>query len=182
MRPFDPAESFALILLILPLLAFGVVSIPPADAAMMHDESSGFRGNLWGAAPHDCPSLSFVTTLGLTDSKKKVDLYDRSTVGIILNGVSFSRIRYRFLDNKLESVQLSYEGRDSRDRLLQLMEQRFGGLTPGERRQLPGVEWEGSETVVNLSYNSSTEKGSLWFISRALGAGFTSNHASPQGS
>jgi hypothetical protein len=161
---------------------FGVVSIQRADAVMIHDEPSGFRGNLWGAAPRDCPSLTFVTKLGLTDSKKEVDLYDRSTVGIILNGVSFSRIRYRFIDNKLESVQLSYEGRDNRNRLLQLMEQRFGTLTPGERKQLPGVEWEGFETVVNLSYNPTTEKGSLWFISRALGGGFTSNNASPQGS
>jgi hypothetical protein len=153
-----------------------------ARAVLIHDEPSGFRGNYWGASPADCPSLRFVQRLGLTDSKKQVDLYDRSTVGIILNGVSFTRIRYRFLDDQLESVQLGYEGRGNRDKLLQLMEQRYGSLTPGERKQLPGVEWEGFETVVNLSFNFATEKGSLWFISRALAGGFTSYNAASQGS
>lgn len=169
--------------LVLPAsLLITFIAILPVQAVLIHDEPNGFRGNYWGASPADCPSLSFVNRLGLTDFKKQVDLYDRSTVGIILNGVSFSRIRYRFLDNKLESVQLSFEGRDNRDKLLQLMEQRYGNLTPGERKQLPGVEWEGFETVVNLSFNLSTEKGSLWFISRDLAGGFTSYNAASQGS
>jgi hypothetical protein len=156
------------------VVLFGVgLPVPPAGALLIHDEASGFRGNLWGAAPVDCPSLQFVERLGLTDSKKQVDLYDRSTVGITLNGVPLIRIRYRFLDNQLESVQLSYEGRANRDRLLQSMEQRFGRLAPGEGKQLGGVEWEGFETVVNLSFNPSTGKGSLWFISRTLSGGFT---------
>jgi hypothetical protein len=105
-----------------------------ALAVLMHDEPSGFRGNHWGAFPADCASLKFVKNLGTTQSGQQVDLYDRSTVGIVLNGVFFSRIRYRFLDDQLESVQLSYEGKANRDKLLQLMEERYGRLTPGERK------------------------------------------------
>ncbi len=153
------------------------VLIPFAGAGVIHDEPSGFRGNLWGASPAECPSLNFVKSLGMTDSKTQVDLYDQSTVGISLNGVSFSRIRYRFLDNKLESVQLSFEGRANREKLRQVLEMRYGELTAGERKQLAGVEWEGDETVVNLSFNLSTEHGSLWFISRALSGGFGSYNA-----
>ena len=103
---------------------------------------------------------------------KQVDLYDRSTVGITLNGVSFSRIRYRFLDNQLESVQLSYAGLANREKLLQLMEERYGRLTPGERKLVGRAEWDGYETVVDLSYNVETGLGSLWFLSTRLNRDF----------
>ena len=161
-------------------LTVALSSIPtlPAHAVLIHDEANGFRGNHWGDAPGECPSLRFVLGQGTTGTNKQVDLYDRSPVGILLNGVTFSRIRYRFLDNHLESVQMVYDGRENRGKLLQLMEQRFGALTPGERKQVGGVEWEGEETVVNLSFNVSTGQGSLWFISRDIGAGFTSYGAS----
>ena len=107
-----------------------------AWAVLIHDEPSGFRGNHWGDSPGDCPSLRFAKGLGTTTSMKRVDLYDRSTVGIVLNGVSFSRIRYRFLNDQLESVQLSFQGPANRERLLQLMEERYGRLTRSEERRV----------------------------------------------
>ena len=143
-----------------------------AWAVMIHDEPSGFRGNHWGDSPWDCPSLRFVKGLGATYYGVQVDLYDRSTVGIVLNGVSFTRIRYRFLDNQLESVQLSYEGLANREKLLPLIEERYGRLTPGERKLVNLAEWDGYETVVDLSYNPETGRGSLWFISAVLNRDF----------
>ncbi len=166
-----PAPVLAACLLSLSLVA------PPSWAVLIHDEPSGFRGNRWGDAPGDCPSLRFVQGQGTTASLKQVDLYERSTVGIVLNGVTFSRIRYRFLDNKLESVQLSYEGSANREKLLQLMEERYGRLTPGERKHIPRAEWDGFETVVDLSYNPDTGRGSLWFISTDLNRDFTGSGA-----
>ena len=154
------------------VLALGLVT-QSAWAVMVADEPSGFRGNHWGDSPWNCPSLRFVKGLGPTNSMKQVDLYDRSTVGIALNGVSFSRIRYRFLDNQLESVQLNYAGSANREKLLQLMEERYGRLTPGERKLVRRAEWDGYETVVDLSYNPETGLGSLWFISTRLNRDFT---------
>jgi hypothetical protein len=145
----------------------------PASAVLIHDEPSGFRGNHWGDSPLSGLPLRFVMGLGATASLKQVDLYDRSTVGITLNGVSFSRIRYRFLDNQLESVQLSYAGLANRAKLLQVMEERYGRLTPGERKLVGRAEWDGYETVVDLSYNVETGLGSLWFISTRLNRDFT---------
>jgi len=139
-----------------------------ARAVLIHDEPSGFRGNHWGASPADCASLRFVKEQGTTRSGERVDLYDRSTVGIAINGVSFTRIRYRFLDNRLESVQLSYAGRAKYDKLVELLEERYGRLTPGERKLVGRAEWDGYETVVDLSYNVETGLGSLWFISPTL--------------
>jgi hypothetical protein len=147
-----------------------------ARAVLIHDEPSGFQGVPWGASPADCAALSFVKTLGTTDSMKKVDLYDHPTDSVTLNGATFTRIRYRFLDNRLESVQLRYEWRANRNKLMQWVEQRYGALTPGERKQV-GAEWEGEETVVNLSYNLDTGRGSLWLISRTLSGGFGSYNA-----
>jgi hypothetical protein len=166
---------------ILGLLFAVALSISPALAVLIYDEPSGFQGIPWGASPADCSSLSFVKTLGTTDSMKHADLYDLSTDGVTLNGVTFTRIRYRFLDNQLESVQLRYEGRADRDKLMQWVEQRYGALTPGERKQA-GAEWQGDETVVNLSYNPETGRGSLWLISRTLSGGFGSYSVTAQGS
>jgi hypothetical protein len=160
--------------LLLFIALFGVsVSEPPAFALLIQNEPSGFRGNEWGASPKECASLTFVTAQGVTVSGQQVDIYDRSPVGISLNGAALTRIRYRFLDNKLESVQLSYEGRANRDRLLQLMEDRYGRLTPGERKLLARAEWDGFETTVTLSFDPDTGLGSLWFSSTMLNREFT---------
>ena len=151
----------------------GSVSQRPAFALLIHDEPSGFRGNEWGASPLQCASLRFVSGQGLTLSGQQVDIYDRSPVGITLNGATPTRIRYRFLDNRLESVQVSYEGRANRDRLLQLMEDRYGRLTPGERKLVARAEWDGFETTVTLSFDPDTGLGSLWFNSTILNQEFT---------
>jgi hypothetical protein len=151
------------------ILLFGACfPLAPALALLIQNEPSGFRGNHWGASPRDCASLTFVSGLGTTESGQQVDVYDRSTVGISLNGATLTRMRYRFLDNQLESVQLSYEGRANRDRLLQVMEDRYGRLTPGERKVVSRNEWDGFETIVVLSFNADTGMGSLWFLSTAL--------------
>jgi hypothetical protein len=155
------------------LIFVGCFSAAPALALLIHNEASGFRGNLWGASPKECASLTFVNGQGVTESGQQVDIYDRSPVGISLNGATPTRIRYRFLDNKLESVQLSYEGRSNRDRLLQLMEDRYGRLTPGERKFVARAEWDGFETTVVLSFNPDTGIGSLWFSSTMLNREFT---------
>lgn len=170
MRPSRRRARFFLAFILL----FGVcLSVAPALALLIQNEPSGFRGNHWGASPEACASLTFVSGLGVTESGQQVDLYDRSTVGISLNGATLTRIRYRFLDNKLESVQLSYEGRANRDRLLQVMEDRYGRLTPGERKFVSRNEWDGFETTVVLSFNTDTEMGSLWFLSTALNREYT---------
>jgi hypothetical protein len=154
------------------LLALGL-SVKPTAAVLIHDEPSGFRGNHWGDAPENCAAVRFVKGLGLTQSGKQVDLYDRSPVGITLNGVSFTRIHYRFLDNRLESVQLSYEGREGYHRLRQLMEERYGRLAPGERQLTTRAEWNGFESTVVLSFNPGTGSGSLWFLSTVLNREFS---------
>jgi hypothetical protein len=117
--------------------------------------------------------LNFVGNLGVTESGQQIAIYDRSPVGISLNGATVTRIRYRFVANKLESVQLSYEGRANRGRLLELMEDRYGRLTPGERKAVSRAEWDGFETTIVLSFNPDTGLGSLWFLSTMLNREYT---------
>ena len=162
--------------LLFPLLASCFLSLSfashPAWGVLLQDEPSGFRGNYWGASPDNCPSLRFVGDLGANRSGKLVTVYDRSTAGLLINGVPFVRIRYRFIDNRLESVQLSFEGRANREKLLQVIEDRYGHPLPGERKHLGRVEWDGNETIVDLDYRVDIEQGSLWFISTTLNREF----------
>ena len=162
--------------LLFPLVASCFLSLSltsqPALGLLLQDEPSGFRGNYWGASPDDCPSLRFVGDLGTNRYGKLVTLYDRSTTGLVINGVSFTRIRYRFIENQLESVQLSFAGRANRDKLLQVVEDRYGRPAPGERKYIGRVEWDGNETIVDLDYRVDVEQGSLWFISTRLNREF----------
>ena len=106
--------------------------------------------------------------MGTTESGKRVEIYERTRDSFLLNGVPFSRIRYRFIGDRLESVQLSFEGRANREKLLQWVEDHYGPVTAGERKLTPKVEWDGYESIVDLSYNIETGTGSLWFLSTGL--------------
>jgi len=102
------------------------------------------------------------------EAVKDVGVYENTGEALTINGVSFLRVRYRFADQRLESIQLVYEGRANRDKLLQWLEGQYGKVPPQERRIVNQVDWVGDRMVISLSYNFSTKEGSLWFFSPEL--------------
>lgn len=95
-------------------------------------------------------------------------MYERPGEVVTLNGVALNPVRYRFVNGQLESIVLSYEGRENRDKLLQWVEERYGKLSPPERRMLSQVEWHGDRTLVTLSFNLSSKAGTLSFSSTSM--------------
>lgn len=158
------------IALVLCVLGCGLTVRQTWAATIEHeeDDEAGFSGYTWGAAPSDCPSLTRIRELGSTDYAKKVEVYTNPDEGLTLNEASLRAINYRFVDDQLESVEVKYEGRENRERLLRWVEERYGKLTAHERKAIIHVEWVGERTGVVLAYDPRIRQGTLWFFSLPL--------------
>lgn len=147
----------------------GLLADGPALAVRISNEPDGFNEYTWGSPLASFPALQQIRELGKAEGGERIGVYEKPGEVVTLNGVTLSRIRYRFVDGQLESVVLSYEGRENRDKLMQWIEEHYGKVTPAERRmQFTQVEWLGEKTEVTLSYYTSRKEGTLLFISSAI--------------
>lgn len=162
------------------ILAVGL-SAASAEAATIPDDPGSFNGYTWGAPLARFPGFKLVRDLGSTDFVSNVGVYENPGETLTLNDVPLTKIRYRFVESELESIELRYTGRENRDKLMRWLEERFGKLTPHERRMVNAVLWYGDKTVVNLKYDVATKQGTLYFLSRALNNKFNEFHQATQG-
>ncbi len=162
------------------LLAAGLV-VEPAGAARIKDDPNGFKGYSWGAAMASFPSLKLVKDLGSTDFVSSAGVYEIPGETLTLNGAPLSKIHYRFIDGQLESIQLRYEGRENREKLMRWVEDHYGKVTPADRKMINAVQWFGDNTTVTLSWDYSAHQGTLWFMSQALNHKFNEFHQATQG-
>jgi hypothetical protein len=166
--------------LVLVLLAVGL-SVAPAGAAQIKDDPNGFNGYAWGAPLAKYPTFKLVRDLGSTDFVSDVSLYENPGETLTLNDVPLSRIQYRFVDQQLESIQLRYEGRENRDKLMRWIEERYGKVSIHERKMINSVQWFGEQTTVTLTYDYATKQGVLYFLSRTLNHRLNEFHQATQG-
>lgn len=138
-----------------------------AEAGRIPDDPNAFNGYILEASLSSYPSLKLIEVWN-ADFVREVGLYEKPGETLSLNGVSFTKIRYRFADQQLESIQLTYAGRDNRDKLLRWVEEQYGKLPQAERRVLPQVMWYGNRMAISLSYNPGSKQGFLFFFSPAL--------------
>jgi hypothetical protein len=168
MQPSHIVSTFAKGVLALSVLPC-ILSSDLAHAVRITNEPNGFNEYTWGSPVAGFPGLQQARELGKAEGTERIVVYEKPGEVVTLNGVPLSRIRYRFVDGQLESIVLSYEGRESRDKLLQWVEEHYGKLTPSERRvQFTQVEWFGEKTEVTLSYYHIRKEGTLLFLSPAI--------------
>jgi len=167
-------------LLALFILAVGL-SAASAEAATIPDDLGGFNGHAWGTPLAQFPGFKLVRDLGSTDFVKDIGVYENPGEMLTLNEVSLATIRYRFVENQLESVSLQYVGRENRDKLMRWLEERYGKLTSHERKMVNAILWYGDKTTINLKYDVVTQQGTLYFLSRVLNYRFNEVHQASQG-
>jgi len=168
MQPSHLVGTFVKGVLALSVLASILVS-GPVLAVRITNEPNGFNEYTWGSPLASFPALQQTRELGKAESGERISVCEKPGEVLTLNGVALNRIHYRFVDGQLESIVLSYEGRESRDKLMQWVEEHYGKLTPPERRlQFTQVEWLGEKTEVTLSYYHIRKEGTLLFISPVL--------------
>jgi hypothetical protein len=153
------------------LMVLGCVTcglwLSPIEAATLGDEQDAFNGYVIAAPVTEYPSLKRLSTRS-AEFVKEVGEYENPGEALTLNGVAFLKVRYRFADQQLESIQLVYEGRDNRDKLVQWLEAQYGTLTSYERKMVNQVQWRGNKMAIALSYNPHHKQGTLWIISPQL--------------
>ncbi len=137
------------------------------DAARLTDDQYTFNGYAMEAPLSEYPALKLMKKGG-TEFVKDLRVYENPGSAMTINGVTFNRARFRFADQRLESIYLTFEGRDNRDRLVHWLEDHYGKLMPAERRFLNQVEWQGVRMVITLSFNPRTKEGDLWVLSPEL--------------
>ena len=148
--------------LVLTLLLLGPW-MEPALAAVITNEPTGFNGYNWGARISEYSSLKLVSDPAIAHPLPDVAVYENPGEVFTLNGVTFGKIQYRFYKDQLGGIQLTFEGRENREKLRQWIEERYGKVPLPERRQ-KNIEWHGKNTVINLGYDVITKQGRLWFI------------------
>jgi hypothetical protein len=148
--------------LALTLLLLGLW-MEPILAAVIMNEPAGFNGYNWGARIAEYPSLKLVMDPAVAHPLPDVVVYENPGEVLVLNGVTFGKIYYRFYKHQLGGVQLTFEGRENREKLRQWIEDLYGKVPPPERKQ-KNIEWHGKNTVINLGYDVTTNQGRLWFI------------------
>jgi hypothetical protein len=144
-----------------------ILLLPGIIGAQLGGELESFNGYTLESPTAAYPSLRLVGRYR-TDFVQDVTVYELPGEQLTLEGVLCSQVRYRFADGLLESVQLTYKGRENRDRLLGWVEANYGKLPSQERRIIAQVMWHGEKMMIMLNYNRSYDQGTLWFISPRL--------------
>lgn len=138
-----------------------------AGAAQLQSDQNAFNGHVMQAPLSQYPSLKALK-IWSAEFVKEVGEYENPGEVLTVNGVAFLTVRYRFADQRLESIQLVYEGRDNREKLVQWLEAQYGKLTSAERKMVNQVEWQGQTMTITLSYDFISKRGALWFVSPEL--------------
>ena len=160
------ARNFVSGALALCVLAGGL-PVAPAGAAEIKDNQNVFNGYAMGVPLSRYPALQKLKSWS-AEFVKEVGLYENPGESPVLNGVSYRKVRYRFADQQLESIEMTYEGRANRDNLLRWLEEQFGKLSPVEHRMVSQVEWPGDAIAITLSYNHDSKRGTLFIASPEL--------------
>ena len=148
-------------------IAWTGLSAGPVHSVRINGELNEFNGYVMEAPLSRYQGLKMVRTWS-TDFVKEVGLYENPQEIPRINEVSFLSAWYRFADGRLESIQLTYEGRENREKLLKWIEEQYGKLLPIERKMVNQVEWHGDRLTIALSLDPNTKQGTLWFISPTL--------------
>jgi hypothetical protein len=128
---------------------------------------NSFNGYMLESPASEFESLNAVEHYS-TEFVQDVTVYEKRGELLILDAVPLKTVRYRFANGLLESIQLTYAGRDNREKLLGWIEAHYGRLPSRERKILSQVMWHGEKMLIMLNYNRSYDQGTLWFVSPSL--------------
>ena len=141
----------------------------PATAALavpMQNDSNGFEGIPWGA------TFSESDTFVKVEDSGRAQTYELKGMSPTLGSAPVDSMRFSTIDGGFARVTVRYNGKETHDRLLGFLQQRFGPLdrTPG---QVAGgvvkvFDWQGSDSEIILRYDVRTSQGIIFFESQVL--------------
>src|ERR1700757_4642560 len=97
----------------------------PLPAGQISDDLNAFNGYIL-ETPISAYASFHLVDVWSTEFVQEVALYEKPGDSIDLNGAVVKKVRYRFADGRLESIQLTYEGYDNRQKLIGWLEEHYG--------------------------------------------------------
>jgi len=138
----------------------------PASAVPMQNDQNGFEGIPWGA------TFSETDTFVKVEDTGRFQTYELKTGAATLGAAKVDSMRFVTSEGKFARVTVRYQGKATHDQILTYLQSLYGPLdrTPG---QIAGgsvkfFSWTGFETDVNLRYETSTDRGIIFFESQEL--------------
>ena len=144
--------------------------VATALAVPMQNDSNGFEGIPWGAAFSESDTFMKVEDSGRTQT------YELKGMSPTLGSAPVDSMRFSTIDGGFARVTVRYSGKETHDRLLIFLQQRFGPLdrTPG---QIAGgavkfFNWQGADSEIILRYDVRTSQGIIFFESQVFRSKF----------
>lgn len=165
-HPFD-GRRLVRLFITLSALAIG---IDLAWSSSMLNDPKGFHNIPWGTALSSRPELKPVR------SSPHIVEYLHKEQPASFAGAEVTSIVYVSLDDQFARAVIRYHGDRIHGEVLSYLQNRFGQLDrmPGQmaRGLTQQYNWRGPDTEINLTYQTSTERGYVFIDSRTLAPRF----------
>ncbi len=139
-----------------------------ASAATILKDPQGFNGIPWGAA------LAESADLELVEPGNLIKGYNVKRAPLQFGDVPVDSIRYVTIDGKFARVVIRYRGRDTHERIVAYLVSHLGPIEQSQilRDVSQPLNWRGLDTEVNVTFQQMSQRGLIFFESRALAPKF----------
>lgn len=146
-------------------------------AVPMQNDPNGFEGIPWGA------TFSETDTFVKIEDTGRSQTYELKAGSPTLGPAKVDSMRFVTSEGKFARVTVRYQGKETHDQILAYLQSLYGPLdrTPGQIAAGPVkfFSWTGFETDVTLRYQTSTDRGIIFFESQELRRKLTDSRPPP---
>lgn len=146
-------------------------------AVPMQNDPNGFEGIPWGATFSETDTFVKIEDTGQSQT------YELKAGSPTLGPAKVDSMRFVTSEGKFARVTVRYQGKETHDQILAYLQSLYGPLdrTPGQIAAGPVkfFSWTGFETDVTLRYQTSTDRGIIFFESQELRRKLTDSRPPP---
>jgi len=148
-----------------------------AFAVPMQNDPNGFEGIPWGATFSESDTYVKIEDTGQSQT------YELKAGSPTLGPAKVDSMRFVMSEGKFARATVRYQGKETHDQILGYLQSLYGPLdrTPGQIAAGPVkfFSWTGLETDVTLRYQTSTDRGIIFFESQELRRKLTDSRPPP---
>jgi hypothetical protein len=153
------------------LVLAGLVAMPcTAVAGTMVKDPQGFQDIPWGTKLAELPHLQ------LAEPGERITGFEFKGGPPRFGEATVDSIRLSAIEGKFARAAIHYKGKKTHELIMSYMESQFGPIdrTPGSmmRGLNQQYNWRGTDTEINMIYQSMGERGVIFFESRVLAPRF----------
>ena len=151
-------------------LCLAIMMSTPVVCSSEELDGNGFHGIGWGTA------LADVEELILVESSNPVQTYVLKNRSPQLGNIALDSLRFVAIDGEFARVSIRYSGGENHNRILAYFESKLGQIDRIPGSMMRGLNqqytWRNPNTMVNLSYRSYQDRGTVFIESRTLAPRF----------